>query len=68
MEVTFECRRGHSSVSEIETMISEKKSHYIVTCRCNYCGRLNRVKIKKDYLPNQHTDISPFKNETSAKS
>lgn len=66
MNVTFECFKGHSSVSEIEAMIGEVKTHYIVSCRCNYCGRVNRVKIRKDYLPHQKTDLNIVEDETQA--
>jgi hypothetical protein len=56
MKIIFTCSKGHSSESDIEEMLDETIGYYIVTCRCSYCGRLNRIKILKDQFPKRSTD------------
>lgn len=62
MKILFVCVQGHSSESDIEEMLAESKSYYLATCRCSYCGRLNKVRIPKDQFPNNKHDEEDMPN------
>jgi hypothetical protein len=62
MKIIFTCGKGHSSESDIEEMLAESPTYYLATCRCSYCGRLNRVKISKDQFPNNPHDEGKEQN------
>lgn len=60
----YECRKcNRVSSSEIEEMLNETNSYYLVSVICEYCASKQRTQVKK---PKEKTDNGE-KNQQQAK-
>ena len=59
----FECRYCHHvTFSEVEEMLNETNTYYLVSVRCEYCAKLQRQRQSK---PKEKTDNGE-KNQNEA--